>query len=210
MSEIFMPDMMHSDTIKIKSAVVYDLDESVAASKYPMQVKPDPSKKDLTNTAIKLAQSPAGEGHDNWLMGVRVAFDINLTAKALVEAERYHFFDIVSCNSTMHRITKFDLDDIYCEYVDPRMIAVMRELVCIYNDDPTPENYLRVLYSNPAGFTYTMRITTNYRQLKTIYNQRRTHRLKEWRDFCDWIKTLPHSELITGEPPKPCTTPKAA
>ena len=198
MSMIYLPDMVHSPMIKIRSAAVYDLDESIAASKYPMQVEPDPKKTELTATAAKLAQSPAGEGHDNWLMGVRVAFDICLTAKALVEAERYHFFDIVSCNSTMHRITKFDLNSAYCGYVDNRMIAVMRELVCIYNDDPTPENYLRVLYSNPAGFTYTMRITTNYRQLKTIYKQRRTHRLPEWQEFTKWIESLPHSELITG------------
>ena len=198
MSMIYLPDMVHSPMIKIRSAAVYDLEESIAASKYPMQVEPDPKKTELTATAAKLAQSPAGEGHDNWLMGVRVAFDICLTAKALVEAERYHFFDIVSCNSTMHRITKFDLNSAYCGYVDNRMIAVMRELVCIYNDDPTPENYLRVLYSNPAGFTYTMRITTNYRQLKTIYKQRRTHRLPEWQEFTKWIESLPHSELITG------------
>ena len=98
----------------------------------------------------------------------------------------------------MHRITKFDLNEAYCKYVDPRMIAVMKELVCIYNDDPTPENYLRVLYSNPVGFTYTMRITTNYRQLKTIYKQRRNHRLPEWREFCEWIERLPCSDLITG------------
>ena len=103
----------------------------------------------------------------------------------------------------MHRITKFSLNEIYCEYVDPRMVAIMQELVDAYNEDPTPENYLRVLYSNPAGFTYTMRITTNYRQLKTIYKQRRTHRLPEWRDLCRWIESLPHSELITGvTPPK--------
>lgn len=98
MSMIYLPDMVHSPMIKIRSAAVYDLDESIAASKYPMQVEPDPKKTELTATAAKLAQSPAGEGHDNWLMGVRVAFDICLTAKALVEAERYHFFDIVSLN----------------------------------------------------------------------------------------------------------------
>lgn len=199
MSMIYLPDMAHSPMINIRSAVVYDLDESIAASKYPMQIKPDPQKTELTPTATKLAQSPSGEGHDNWLMGVRVAFDICLTAKALVEAERYHFFDIVSCNSTMHRITKFDPDSAYCRYVDSRMIAVMRELVCTYNENPTPDNYLRVLYSNPSGFTYTMRITTNYRQLKTIYKQRKTHRLPEWREFCHWVETLPYSELIIGE-----------
>lgn len=198
MSMIYLPDSVHSEFTKIKSAVVYDLEESIAASKYPMQVEPDPTAKNLTPTATKLAQSEAGAGHDNWLLGVRVAFDINFTAKALIEAERYHFFDVVSCNSTMHRITKFDLDKAYCRYTDPYMIERMKVLVENYNSDPTPDNYLRVLYSNPAGFTYTMRITTNYRQLKTIYNQRKTHRLKEWVEFCDWIEHLPHSELIIG------------
>ena len=96
MSQIVLPDLIDTRFIKITSACVYDLDESIAASKYPMQVKPNPKATDLTPTATKLAQSPAGAGHDNWLMGVRVAFDIRLTAKALVEAERYHFFDIVS------------------------------------------------------------------------------------------------------------------
>lgn len=99
----------------------------------------------------------------------------------------------------MHRIVKFDLDKAYCRWVDPRMVAVMKELVCRYNDEQTAENYLRVLYSNPAGFTYTMRVTTNYRQLKTIYRQRKNHALPEWKEFCVWITELPNSELIVGE-----------
>jgi len=177
---------------------VYDLEDSIRASKFPMSINPDVPDGTLTDTAAKLARSAIGEGHDNWLLGVRVAFDVSFTAKALVEAERYHFFDIISCNSTMHRITKFDLDKAYCQYVDPVMINRMKKLVKEYNDNPTEEGYLRVLYSNPAGFIYTMRITTNYRQLKTIYRQRRNHRLPEWRELCEWIQTLPHSELITG------------
>lgn len=184
--------------IKISNALVYDLYESIAASKYPMQTVPDPLNDDITKTTVRLATCEPGTGHDNFLCGIRVAFDISLTAKYLVEEERYHFTDIVSSNSTMHRIARFDLDKAYCKYVDPVMINRMKELVKQYNDDPSDENYLKVLYSNPAGFIYTMRINTNYRQLKTIYIQRRTHRLPEWREFCEWIKTLPESYLITG------------
>ena len=59
------------------------------------------------------------------------------------------------------------------------------------------EKYLEILYSNPAGFEITARMTTNYRCLKNIYNQRKDHRLPEWREFCEWIKTLPYAhELI--------------
>ena len=68
----------------------------------------------------------------------------------------------------------------------------------IYLNDKTPENYLTLLYNIPVGFQLTAGMTTNYRQLKTIYKQRRTHRLPEWREFCKWIESLPQSELIIG------------
>ena len=127
--------------------------------------------------------------------GIIVQMDLTLTNKAWVEAERYHFLDFVSSQSTMHRITKFDLDSAYIDYVDPRMVQIMKEKVQAYNDlqarmketeDPAEkqtlqaelnERYLQILYSNPCGFRITARMTTNYRQLKTIYLQRRTHRL---------------------------------
>lgn len=184
--------------VRICNARVYDLVESVAASKYPMQIEPNPMDIRITDRTQKLAGCKPGTGHDNWLCGIRVAFDISLTAKCLIEEERYHFSDIVSCNSTMHRISRFDLDKAYCRYVDRVMIERMKVLVDDYNTDPTPEKYLTVLYSNPCGFIYTMRINTNYRQLKTWDIQRHDHRLPEWREICEWIEALPYSEFITG------------
>lgn len=184
--------------LHIRNIQVYDLADSIRASKFPMSVDPDSESSVDGVRQDKLAQCKPGTGHDNFLQGIRVAFDMDITAKALVEAERYHFFDIVSSTSTMHRITKFDLDKCYCKYVDAGMRVVMKRLVNTYNEDPSDENYLKILYSNPAGFIYTIRFTTNYRQLKTIYIQRKNHRLPEWREFCKWIETLPHSEWITG------------
>jgi hypothetical protein len=100
----------------------------------------------------------------------------------------------------MHRITKMDIDKQCNEYVSPMIIEVVKLFVDQYNDDPTPENYLRVLYNIPTGFRLTARMTTNYRQLKTIYSQRKDHRLPEWRAFCAWITTLPLAkQLIIGE-----------
>jgi hypothetical protein len=100
----------------------------------------------------------------------------------------------------MHRISKFDLDNQYIEYVDPRMIEIMNELKDKYNETNDKEDYLRLLYSNPCGFKLTAAMTTNYRQLKTIYYQRRNHRLPEWREFCQQIEQLPYfKELVLGE-----------
>lgn len=180
----------------VSSVSIYGLLPSVQASKFPMSTDTNTSP-EPTEMTYRLAQCEPGSGHDQFLTGIVVQFNLTLTNKAWVEAERYHFLDFVSSQSTMHRIAQFDLDQAYIDYVDPRMVEVMKALVAEYNSDPTPEKYLRVLYSNPAGFRLTARMTTNYRQLKTIYRQRRNHRLPEWRAFCEWIETLPYSEWIT-------------
>ena len=181
----------------ITNTKVYGLDESIKRAKYPMAVNVDELNSEITKGIIALATSEKGEGHDNWLNGVVVQFDLEYTVKAWTEAERYHFLDFVSSQSTMHRIAKFDLDNQYSEYTDKRTIEVVKELVEKYNETKDPEDYLRILYSNPCGFKLIAGMTTNYRQLKTIYAQRKNHRLPEWREFCKWIETLPKSRLIT-------------
>lgn len=183
----------------IANVKVYDLEESVKASKYPMAVDTEAVNADITERVKSLALSGKGEGHDQFMTGIRVAFDLTFTVKAWTEAERYRFLEFVSSQSTMHRISKFELPEQYCKYVDPRMIVIMNELKDRYNETQDPEDYLKLLYSNPCGFRLTARMTTNYRALKTIYAQRKNHRLPEWRAFCEWIKTLPYSNLITGE-----------
>lgn len=204
----------------VSNTRVYGFDESIKASKYPMATNTEDCTVEITERQRTLASSPKGEGHDNFLCGIIVQFDLTFTVKAWTEAERYHFFDIVSSQSTMHRISKFDLDEQYIGYVDERIIAIMKEKVESYNElerkaqkakkekslsevwikdaeEDLKTRYLEILYSNPCGFRLTAAMTTNYRQLKTIYSQRRFHRLPEWREFCEWVDSLPHSELIT-------------
>ncbi|NLC97028.1 MAG: hypothetical protein GX675_05625 [Erysipelotrichaceae bacterium] len=199
----------------INNVEIYGFESSVRGSKYPMSVDIENLDDEVTTRTIELATSSIGEGHDNFLNGIIVQFDLTFTNKAWVEAERYHFLDFISSQSTMHRITKFDLNTAYIDYVDARIIQIMKEKIKEYNDlisdiknlkkegkDTTTLNeiakvkYLEILYSNPAGFKLTARMTTNYRQLKTIYRQRRYHKLPEWQVFCDWIESLPYSEFI--------------
>ena len=191
----------------IKNVEVYGLEESIKAAKYPMSVDIDSLNSEVTKGIEKLATSGIGQAHDQFLTGVTVQFDLTATNKFWVEAERYRFLYFVSSQSTMHRITQFNLDEAYNEYVDYRMIEIMKDKVECYNmicaesgsdSEQAKLMYLQILYSNPAGFKLTARMTTNYRQLKTIYAQRRHHKLLEWRNFCEWIETLPMSYFITG------------
>lgn len=183
----------------INNFKVYGLEDSVKASKYPMAVDINKCTSEITDRTRSLAGCTTGTGHDQFLTGIIVQFDLTFTIKAWVEGERYHFLDFVSSQSTMHRVAKFDIGKQCISYVKQQTIDLCNNLVSVYNSDPTPENYLTLLYNIPVGFRLTARMTTNYRQLKTIYQQRKAHRLPEWRTFCHWIESLPYSELITGE-----------
>ena len=207
--------------MKVENVRIYDLEESLAASGYPMRVLAEMTE--IDEKVIKRAHNLSkacdhGNGaHGQFMTGIRVSFDLTFTNKAWVEAERYRFLEFVSSQSTMHRITKFNLREQYNEYVDPRIIEIMVEKVIEYNkllayfnderhqmsdedivqiSETLKRKYLEILYSNPAGFELTARMTTNYRCLKNIYIQRKNHRLPEWREFCKWIETLPYFEEL--------------
>lgn len=196
----------------VSNVKIYDLEESLIASGYPMRTKlieTEVTEKDLTRAQNLVNATKTGNNaHAQFLTGIRVAFDLTCSNKMWVEAERYRFLEFVSSQSTMHRITKFDLEDQYNEYVDPRVIEIMKEKVAEYNRiaevnadaDRNPEilkrKYLEILYTNPAGFILTARMTTNYRCLRNIYIQRKDHRLPEWREFCKWIETLPYAKEL--------------
>ena len=201
----------------VSNVNVYGFEEAVKGAKYSYAIDTNAVTSEVTKTTLSLANSKAGSGHDQFMTGIIVQFDLTFSNQAWVEAERYKFLNFISSQSTMHRITKFDLDQAYLPYVDNRIVEIMKEKVKAYNElqaqmtsfknegkdvsemmNTLNEMYLEILYYNPAGFRLTAKMTTNYRALKTIYNQRKNHRLPEWRAFCEWVKTLPHSEFITG------------
>jgi hypothetical protein len=183
----------------VSNVKVYGLEDSIKRAKYPMSVDVDKLNSELTKGIKALSNSKKGEGHDQWLTGVVVQFDLAYTIKAWTEAERYNWLDFISSQSTMHRIAKFDVEKQVIHYVTQNTINEVNRLKNIYNENPTDENYLTLLYNVPVGFKLTAGMTTNYRQLKTIYSQRRFHRLPEWREFCAWIETLPmFKELCLG------------
>ena len=188
----------------ISGTRVFGLNESVAASGYPMSVEPlDFSflsivEKDYKR-AEKLAKTPQGSGHDQFLTSIIVQFDLTFPLKAWVELQRYHYIDFCSSMSTMHRIMNMNIDECCNKYVNEHIKEIIKTAIQEYRDNPTDENFYKVIYNIPSGFEYTARLTTNYRQLKTIYAQRKNHKLPDWHIFCDWIKTLPYNEWITGE-----------
>lgn len=187
------------NNMKIQYAKVYGINNAFKCSKYPFCINTMDATDYITDRIEKLASCDIGTGHDNFLNGIVVQFDLTFSNKAWVEMERYHFIDFISSQSTMHCISKMDIKNCVNEYVTQNTIDECERLKLIYLENASKENYLRLLYNIPSGFELTAGMTTNYRQLKTIYAQRKNHTLPEWREFCRWIESLPYSYLITGK-----------
>ena len=183
---------------------VYDLEETLVASGYAMiedysvgtiwceqddiilaQNTGDLSDNKHYKRALKLSKAPLNSGHVSFAKGIIVNMDVTFTNKAWIEFQRYHFADIITGMSTMHRISKFDLDSAFNQYTDPQIINRLKELQEVYLTTRDKEDYLKLLYSTPAGLEMTGRVTTNYLQLMNMWSQRHNHRLPEWRQFCE-------------------------
>ena len=191
--------------LSVKNIKVYDLEESVIACRNAMRTEPaEYTKEEFEKSlerAIKLANSPSGSGHQTFLSGIRVSFDLIYPNYISPELQRYHWIDIVCSSSKMHRLAKMDMDNCFNKYVTQESREQMKELVVLYNNAPTYENFMLLVSNCPQGIELFMRVSTNYLQIRTIVRQRANHKLKEdWGAFIDFARTLPYAkELIFGE-----------
>lgn len=181
---------------------VYNMKSAIISAGYPIKTFGDAydyrtdTDEVLYGRAKRLSKCGTGEGHDNFLSGIVVAGSLSVPLKALVQLERYHFFQIVSCTSTMHRGNTGA--GVFTNYTPYESMEAYDIAVCEYNETPTPYTKNAMLDSIPGGWYYQLGFVTNYLQLKTIYKQRRNHQYEWWQEFCDEIEALPYSEFITG------------
>lgn len=185
--------------VEIKNVKVYELEESVIACRNAVRTEmPEYTKEEFNASlerAIKLAKMPSNSGHANFLTGIRVAFDIKYPNYFTPELQRYHFVDIVTSSSKMHRLVKMNMDMCFTKYVKKQSIDLMKQLVNEYNENPCYETFIVALNNCPLGVELFMRCNTNYMQLHNIYHQRKNHKLKEdWGAFCKMIEELPYFE----------------
>ena len=204
---------------KIENVEIYGINKSIISSGNAMRTVMDDntidaSEKDLTR-AIKLGSTDIGHGHDNFLNGIIVQFDLYAPLYMWKQIQRYHFLDFISSQSTMHRLAKFKVSECCVDDTDEVILERYQFLLDTYNNfdiryasmnDVVLKNELKIkkwrklVASLPCGFVLGATMTTNYRQLKTIYHQRKNHKLDEWHQFCTWCESLPHfKELILKE-----------
>ena len=202
-----------SSAMRIEDVRIYGFEDSMRASGLPYRLPDTGVDEDMgkaMSRADMLADTPIGSGHDNYLCGIVVQMTVTAPLYWWPQLQRYHHVDIVSATSTMHTLHK--VTKIACGITDGNV-----EPLLPYFSDKVHQNTLvefcsfcreyrdsgmfqDVVKANlPCGYLQTARVTTNYRQLRTIYAQRHSHLLEEWRGFCERLRRLDASYLITGE-----------
>lgn len=183
---------------KIENTRVFGLVNAVRASGNPMRTEIKQIVDDADFERLdKLSNTPIGSGHSQALCGIIVQFDLYAPLYMWKQIQRYHWMDFISSQSTMHRLTKFNIKEQCVEDTDSVILNRYQELLDEYNLNPSKKLWRTLVASLPSGFVLGATMTTNYLQLKTIYSQRKNHKLKEWKEFCNWIENLENSQWIT-------------
>ena len=140
------------------------------------------------------------------------------------EFDTYKVGTVANSCSTMHKIAakEFTLEDFSCEHLNDDCMAcnvvygdhsdyltsldVLKYTVeglnywrRKYLTTKNKEDWWQMIQLLPSSYNQRRTVMLNYEVLANMYKSRKDHKLDEWRDFCKWIKTLPYSELITGE-----------
>ena len=150
---------------------------------------------------------------------ITVYVDITAPLYWWKEFDTYKVGTVANSCSTMHKIQEkeFFLKDFSYEHLFTDSVNALIETIgklnkyrCIYNNwDSVKESYepkfsrkeiwWQMIQLLPSSYNQKRTVMLNYEVLANIYKSRKNHKLNEWRSFCDWIKTLPYSELITGD-----------
>ena len=164
----------------------------------------------------------AGTDHRKFMRMITVYMDITAPLYWWKEYDTYKVGTVANSCSTMHKISakEFTLDDFSHEHLSYRSIHLLSDIIDALNDyryihldhtagDSYVEEDGRVINEKdawwqmiqllPSSYNQRRTVMLNYEVLANMYKSRNNHKLDEWRTFCEYIKTFPYSELITGK-----------
>lgn len=166
----------------------------------------------------------AGTDHRKFMRMITVYLDITAPLYWWKEFDTYKVGTVANSCSTMHKIAdkEFTLGDFSCEHLFDLMIGdveflpteILENTIICLNECrkrylkalktknpsvPAKEYWWQMIQLLPSSYNQRRTVMLNYEVLANIYKSRKNHKLDEWHILCDWIRTLPCSQLITGE-----------
>lgn len=169
----------------------------------------------------------AGPVHSKFMRMIHVQFDVNAPLYWWKEMDTYKVATVRNSCSTMHKIhdKEFTLDDFSCEHLSQYeddmwlevsdtseesklifdsvevlslVVSALNRARSLYLETKEKKYWWQMIQLLPASYNQRATLDMNYETLRNIYKWRKNHKLDEWHEFCEWIESLPYSELITG------------
>lgn len=200
--------------IKITNIKVYNLANAVYSARNALNSW-DKSDSDLENDmlgendlALAMRLANAGSDDRKFMRQIFVSMDINAPLLWWKEADQYKVGTTTNSCSTMHRIHSRDLDlpDFTWENLDEPGLQLLEATIDyinhnrkLYLETKDKRYWRRMIDMLGTNYNQLRTVTLNYEVLKNMYHARKHHKLTEWIVLCEVIKTLPYSQLITGE-----------
>ena len=150
----------------------------------------------------------AGTDHRKFMRMITVTADLCGPFYWLKEFDTYKVGTVANSCSTMHKIhaKEFDLEDFSYEHLEQKWLELLTETIDWLNEarrafleTKAKRYWWQMIQLLPSSYNQRRTVLLNYEVLANIYKSRKNHKLDEWHTFCEWIESLPYSELITGE-----------
>lgn len=151
----------------------------------------------------------AGSDHSKFLRMIGISMDIVSHQVWWAEFDTYKVGTVRDSCSKMHtiHIKSFEPDDFSHEGIDEvggttkaqfmNTLAELEHLRVMFNKTKEKKYWRAIIELLPSGYNMRATVTLNYAVARNQYHARKNHKLDEWHDYCDILKNLPYSELIT-------------
>ena len=202
--------------IKIENIDVYGFETAIRGARNPMNSW-DRMDSCYNNGEFEIGENDykllknltiAGPEHRKWNRMVTVTMDITAPLYWWKEYDTYKVGTVANSCSTMHKIQakKFEMSNFSVEHMTEDTKLIMNVVIAelnlnriSFNKTKDKKYWWNMIQLLPTSYNQKRTVHLNYEVLGTMYHQRRHHKLDEWVEFCDMIKTLPYSEFITRE-----------
>lgn len=212
--------------IKIENTEVYGFEASIRGMRNPMNSW-DRSDSDcktiirdngkyvedfIGDNDLKLMRQLAKSGpvHAKYRRMITVTCDITAPMFWWAEFDTYKVGTVRNSCSKMHKIHSKELlnEDFSCEGC--REIGSWATLCFVtvqntcnklrekYNETKEKKYWRALIELLPESYNQRATVQLNYEVLAGMYYWRKDHKLDEWHKFCEWVESLPYSEIITG------------
>ena len=159
---------------------------------------------------LMMGLANGGPVHAKYRRMIPVFLTINAPLYWWKEFDTYKVGTVCNSCSTMHKIhaKEFTLDDFSIERLAENDLQIFkaymyrmeanRKMCLALDGEDAKIAWYRIIQLLPTSYNQKRTIMLNYEVLVNIYHSRKNHKLDEWHIFCDWIRGLPYSQLITG------------